>query len=179
MGTDVPHAPTPSSKLGAILSSDRKYRYLLTRTWGSLLPEPRRCVFVMLNPSTADENSNDPTIRRCIDYAKSFGCDSLEVVNLFALRATDPGVLRYADDPVGPENDDWIDRVAGSNPGQNAPTLVVCAWGTFGSMFKRDDEVLKILSEHVKLQCLALTRDGMPAHPLYLPKTLTPTPYYK
>ena len=91
----------------AVLSPCGAYRYLLTRRFG---PGKKLATFVMLNPSTADAERDDATIRKCVGFARSWGCAGLQVVNLFAFRATDPTDLRMADDPVGPENDVWLGR---------------------------------------------------------------------
>lgn len=144
------------------------YRYRLMRRWGA--PEPRVC-WVMLNPSTADASADDPTIRRCVDFSASWGYGALEVVNLFALRSTDPRTLAHTEDPVGPRNDASI--LAAATLEQ---TLVVCAWGAGGGLRDRDQAVLAMLRSHgVRLHYLALTKGGQPGHPLYLPKTTTPT----
>src|SRR5437588_2477108 len=93
------------SRGSAVFSPDGRYRYLLTRRLGR---SRRVATFIMLNPSTADAINNDPTIRKCVGFARRWGCGLLQVVNLFALRATEPRVLRAAADPVGPENSRWI-----------------------------------------------------------------------
>jgi hypothetical protein len=90
---------------GAVISQDGKYRYKLARYWNSKEPP---VIFIMLNPSTADAVENDPTIRRCISFAKRWGFGGLEVYNLFALRSYDPAVIEIAGDPVGPDNDNWL-----------------------------------------------------------------------
>lgn len=144
------------------------YRYRLMRRWGA--PEPRVC-WVMLNPSTADASADDPTIRRCLDFSASWGYGALEVVNLFALRSTDPRSLARDEDPVGPRNDASI--LAAATLEQ---TLVVCAWGASGTLLGRDQSVLALLrSRGVQLHYLALTKGGHPGHPLYLPRTTKPT----
>jgi hypothetical protein len=123
--------------------------------------------FIGLNPSTADETNDDPTIRRCIGYAKAWGCDGLLMLNLFAFRATDPKMMQAADDPVGPENDAALRQASGAE-------IVIAAWGV-GGTFKGRDKVVRELVP--ALQYLRLTKDGHPAHPLYLPKNLTPQPW--
>ena len=92
-------------KSEAILSVDRKYRYVLTRTWDETLPN---IMFVGLNFSTADETTDDPTIRRCINFAKSWGYGGLYMVNLFAYRSTNPNNIRIVDNPIGDDNDSYI-----------------------------------------------------------------------
>jgi hypothetical protein len=150
--------------MSAVLSKDRKYRYRLTRDFGV---GNGACCFVMLNPSTADEHVNDPTIRRCIDFAKRFGCGSLEVVNLFALRATDPKALRIEGaGAIGPDNDQHIAEAC------NASHIIVCAWGNHGSYLDRAKDVLAVIraQQGASPQALKINRStGQPAHPLYLP----------
>jgi hypothetical protein len=149
---------------GAEFSPCGAYRYTLTRQFAMRAPEPM--VFVMLNPSTADAMLDDPTIRRCMGFAKREGYGGLMVVNLYALRATDPKALWRADDPVGPANWDWLllaCRMAAQN---NRP--VVCAWGAGA----KEDRVAALLraAEHTgaRLTCLGKTKSGAPRHPLYL-----------
>jgi len=138
------------------------YRYLLTRDW---LGDGSPMVFVMLNPSTATQDTDDPTIRRCIGFAHREGAAGLRVVNLFAYRATDPSALQHAEDPVGPHNDQVILTHA-TIPG----ALVVAAWGTHGRIRHRATEVKALLTAAgVHLMCLGRTRMGDPRHPLYLP----------
>jgi len=146
---------------GAILSACREYRYALWRQWNS----GPIAMFIGVNPSTADETQDDPTIRRCVEFAKSWGCGTLYMGNLFAYRATLPSVMRAHPNPVGPFNDDHLKSLAKS------ARVVVAAWGTNGSHKGRDKEVRAILP---KLSYLRLTKDGHPSHPLYLPKDLKP-----
>jgi hypothetical protein len=111
--------------------------------------------------------NDDPTIRRCIGFARQWGCGRLAVLNLFAVRATEPAVMKRADDPVGPENRDWFDRILSGTPG--GP--VVCAWGVHGEHMGRDLTMLDWLESHsIRPLALGLTRNGHPKHPLYLPK---------
>lgn len=142
----------------AYISEDGQYRYWLSRGWDCDLPT---VCFVMLNPSTADAEFDDPTIRRCIGFAKLWGYGRLEVRNLFAYRATDPGQLRRVDDPVGPYGDVYL-------AGAAASSLVVAAWGCHGELFGRHRAARKLLG-NTKLYCLGKTKDGHPKHPLYLP----------
>lgn len=122
-------------------------------------------MFVGLNPSTADETNDDPTIRRCIGFAKAWGFSGLVMTNLFAFRATDPKDMKRAADPVGTENDETLVKLAA------CCGLVVAAWGAHGSYRGRDREVRALLPN---LHYLKLTKDGHPSHPLYLPGDLTP-----
>lgn len=151
-----------SVEKSAVISSDGVYRYSLGRSWA---PKWGRVLWIMLNPSTADENVDDATIRRCFGFTRDWGYGELEVVNLFAYRATDPKKLFEAADPVGPGNDDYID-FAVSRAG-----LIIAAWGTHGSYRGRAEEVRRRYSP---LLCLETTKDGHPRHPLYIPLTAVP-----
>jgi len=153
----------------AIISDCGRYRYRLLRIWDATQPH---ALFVMLNPSTADETQDDPTIRRCVGYAKAWGYGGLAVVNLFALRSTDPRMLVGHPDPVGPLNLFHVGEAA------RMAGIVVCAWGA--QRFARDqaDRTLTALRyERPPLHCLRLTKDGHPSHPLYLPAALRPVPF--
>jgi hypothetical protein len=146
------------TRSGAVIDPTGKYRYLLWRAWGLLWP---RCLFIMCNPSVADAERDDPTIRRCIGFAKKWGMHGIEVVNLFAYRATEPDKLLQVDDPVGPQNDAHLIG-ATARAG-----LVVAAWGWHGTHRGRDGEVARLLAwSH--LQCLGKTKNGHPRHPLYV-----------
>ncbi len=101
----------------------RRYRYWLRRSWDTTLPQ---CAFIGLNPSTADADTDDPTLRRCVDFAKQWGCGSLLLVNLFALRATDPRALTTVPDPIGPRANIWLRRA------KHESKLLVAAWGNGG-----------------------------------------------
>ena len=140
----------------AVFSPCRTYRYSLGRIWNRKLPT---VMFVGLNPSTADEQEDDPTVRRCIGFAQKWNSGGLILVNLFAYRSTDPLGLLEADDPVGPENDKRI--LAGANDAER----VVVAWGTKGGLLGRDQYVLSLFPG---AHCLGVTKDGYPKHPLYL-----------
>lgn len=153
---------------GAVLSDDGRYRYRLWRDVPQDDEVPGGSVlFIMLNPSTADAGVDDPTIRRCIGFAKSWGYRRLEVGNLFAFRATDPGRLidsaSAGVDVVGPENNAWLPRLALD------ADLIVCAWGTHLAtrLNGRADEVRGMLGK--PLAALELTQNGSPKHPLYVP----------
>lgn len=142
---------------GATFDPTGQYRYSLWRVWDLDAP---RVAFVMLNPSTADAERNDPTIRRCIGLANAWGYGGLEVVNLFAYRATRPQVLKQATDPVGREGDRAL-LAAASRADQ-----ILLAWGNWGSLYERDRAVLALLSGY-PLYCLGLTQQQQPRHPLY------------
>lgn len=149
----------------AILSADRKYRYVLTRILDETKPT---VVFIGLNPSTADEEVDDKTIRKCIGYAKRWGYGKLIMVNLFAFRSTDPSMLKRVEDPVGLDNDSYIQKcVSESN-------LVIACWGNHGKLLNRDKVLMDSLPN---LVCLKRNKNGTPHHPLYLSKDITPMPY--
>ena len=153
----------PAARSRASFSRCRTYRYSLVRRWDEGLP---RVCFCMLNPSTADESQNDPTVRRAIGYALDRGFGSIEIVNAFALRSTDPKGLKRAIetgvDPIGPRNDEAIRRAAA-----RAET-VVAAWGTHATLLDRDRAVRRLLASHDRCVALGLTASGLPRHPLYL-----------
>lgn len=136
---------------------DGRYRYLLWRRWA----EADSLLFIMLNPSTADAAQDDPTIRRCIGFARRWGFGGVEVVNLFAWRATLPRELAKARDPVGPHNDRAISLAVARS------RAVIAAWGVHGALGDRDAQVAQLLAA-TRLRCLGLTRDGAPRHPLYV-----------
>jgi len=149
---------------GATLSEDGRYRYRLWRRYAGCC-HPETMLFVMLNPSTATATQDDPTIRRCIDFALRRDYDRIEVVNLFALRATDPSELRRGCDPIGPENDEHIGDAA------SGAAAIVCAWGNAGSYLSRDIAVrrlLRALAPPERILCFGTTHKGQPMHPLYL-----------
>lgn len=146
----------------AILSEDGRYRYLLTRDWGD---GEGRLTFVMLNPSTADATQDDPTIRRCLGFARSAGFSGIAVLNLYAMRATDPRELRHAIDPVGPENDATLRSAFAWAAERKSP--IVAAWGTHGDR-ERVRRVKELLGRN-DVRHLGLTKDGAPRHPLYVP----------
>lgn len=149
----------------ATFSPCRTYRYTLWREW--LLGEGYAMI-VGLNPSTADETVNDPTVRRCMEFAKAWGFRGLCMTNVFAFRATLPADMKRATDPVGPDNDRALLASAQS------AGVVVAAWGTHGAYRQRDVEVCALLPH---LHALQITKHGCPNHPLYLKKTLTPRPW--
>jgi hypothetical protein len=147
----------------AELSKNRMYRYRLSRVWS----DGPRATFVMLNPSTADEHSDDPTLRRCIGFARHWGLGGLNVVNLYAFRATQPADLWTAADPIGPDNDRYLKDAGASSE------VLVAAWGMHAKP-ERVKEVLSIPGFDM-LTCLRTTKRGHPSHPLYLPSELSPT----
>jgi hypothetical protein len=167
---DSEPATAPPTVLGsAILSDCERYRYLLGREW----TDGPTAVFVMLNPSTADALHNDPTIRRCLRYARDWGCGALMVANLYAWRATDPAELWTAADPIGPENDAHLYAAATIAAESGGP--LVGAWGASA----RPDRIAAVLAlpGMDRLTALAVTKAGQPKHPLYLSAELTPQPW--
>jgi hypothetical protein len=146
---------------GAYISACGRYRYSLWRQWA---PGPR-VMFVGLNPSTADATLDDPTIRRCIGFARAWGYCGLVMTNLFAWRSTDPRGMLAADDPVGADND----RVLLNAHAKAAVTIA--SWGAHGTHGGRHNAVRAMLP---RLHYLRLTKDGHPGHPLYLPASLRP-----
>ena len=150
-------------------SQCERYRYTLTRVWE---PTGPRAVFVMLNPSTATEVQNDPTVERCERRARALGFGAFRVLNIFAYRATDPREMRRAADPIGPGNDTailaglpWADQV-------------ICAWGTHGAHLGRGAQVAGMLRKAgARLHHLGLSKDGHPKHPLYIGYNVQPHPW--
>jgi hypothetical protein len=146
-------------RASAVLSPDGLYRYRLDRRWGP----GDRAVFVLLNPSTADAEIDDATLRRCIGFARDAGMDALTVVNLYAFRATRPADLWRAPDPVGPDTDRHIEEAAEDT------ALVIAGWGIHGSRNPtRALDVRNLMRKDVSV--LGLNKDGTPKHPLYVPK---------
>jgi len=160
--------------MGAEFSPCRRYRYRLWRTWG----DPRELLLlVMLNPSTADASADDPTIRRCIAFAKRWKHGALEVVNLFAWRSTDPDELLDVPDPVGPGNDEVVLAAA------RGARRVIAAWGAHRAAQERAPTVLRLLAgAGVVAYHLGLNEDGSPKHPLArgrhrIPDDIVPQPF--
>lgn len=148
----------------ALLSEDKLYRYQLLRVWDETLP---RVLFVMLNPSTADATKDDPTIRRVISFAKSWGYGGVYVGNLFAFRSTDPKGLKYVKDPIGENNIQHIQAMVG------LVDKIIYAWGN-------NQKEPKWLSELVPTPyCIDISKKGIPKHPLYLKKDTQPKLYIR
>jgi hypothetical protein len=153
----------------AVFSADGQYRYLLTRRWAI---GGTTCTWIMLNPSTATASADDPTIRRCVGYSRRWGHSAMNVLNLFAHRATDPRALTGAESPVGPLNDKFI--VETCQPGWET----VAAWGVHGRLNGRGTRVAEMLTWlGVDLTCLEITAGGYPKHPLYSRLGLMPQLY--
>lgn len=152
----------------AIYSPDLRYRYALTRDWA----EGSRALFVMLNPSTATEVQNDPTVERCERRARALGFCGFAVANIFAFRATDPRVMRAEADPVGPANDATIQDLA------QRYDRIICAWGSHGDHMNRGRTVERLLrAANRPLYHLGLTQSGHPKHPLYIGYSVQPAPW--
>jgi hypothetical protein len=144
----------------AVYSDCEAYRYDLTRVWNV---SGAKALFVMLNPSTATEYQNDPTVERCERRARTLGYGAFRVTNIFAFRATDPKVMRAVADPVGPENDAAIAN------GAHWADRIICAWGSHGAHLNRGQTVEMLLRSIEKpLWHLGLTQAGQPKHPLYI-----------
>ncbi|MFT5065797.1 MAG: hypothetical protein ACJAXK_001378 [Yoonia sp.] len=160
------HHDTLLSRSTAIYSDCERYRYSLTRVWDDT---GKRALFVMLNPSTATEVQNDPTVERCERRSRALGFGAFRVTNIFAWRDTDPRDMRAAADPIGPENDatilegaDWADTV-------------LAAWGTHGVHRDRGPQVEAMLRDTLNpLFTLGITKHGHPKHPLYIAYTQQP-----
>ncbi|SUN81106.1 Uncharacterized protein conserved in bacteria [Streptococcus milleri] len=149
----------------AIISKDKIYRYKLSRTWDSTKPT---ILFIGLNPSIADENIDDPTITRCINFAKDWGYGTLLMANLFAFRSTYPKDIYLIDDPIGKDNDHYLLECVTQSD------LIVACWGNNGTYMNRE----KVIKELVpNLYCLQKNKNGTPHHPLRLPRNIDPVPF--
>ena len=158
---------------GAELSPDGLYRYTLTREW-----DDGRCVaWLMFNPSTADADQDDATIRKCVGFSKFWGYGRLVVVNLFAIRSRDPKSVARVVDPIGPLNDYWIKEAT------SECREVVCAWGCSEHIppkfAGRINHVTDLIPEHVPTVCLGRRNDGSPRHPLILAYKTERVPYFR
>lgn len=153
-----------AEKSGAVISDCGKYRYHLWRRWDDCLPT---MVWVMLNPSTADASEDDPTIRRCVGFAKREGCGGISVRNVFAFRSTDPRELAKVDDPVGPLNHEHLQ----SARRVSLMTILVCGWGKprTEKRLKAGYQSAGVILACQTAHCFGTNKDGSPRHPLYLP----------
>ena len=152
-------------KKKANISKDKIYRYTLSRTWDSTKPT---VLFIGLNPSIADENVDDPTVTRCINFAKDWGYGTLLMANLFAYRTTYPKEIYLIDDPIGKDNDYYLLECVKQSD------LIVACWGNNGTYMDRE----KIIKELVpNLYCLQKNKNGTPHHPLRLPRDINPIPF--
>lgn len=160
---------------GAIFSPTREHRYLLWRQWTSdHIDKPTRgtVTFIGLNPSTADEVVNDPTVTRCVNYAKAWGYDGMFMTNIFAFRATDPTVMKAYDNPIGELNDEALIWAVSRS------WMTVCAWGNHGQHLERSSNVKKLLHPYTGLWYLKMNKSKEPSHPLYLKGNLEPTHWW-
>ena len=158
--TQTFHHNTLLTQSASVYSADKRYRYSLTRCWN---PTGPRVMFLMLNPSTATESQNDPTVERCERRARALGFGSFCVTNIFAWRDTDPALMRAATDPIGPLNDQYIVQNALSHD------QIVCAWGAHGNHLGRSTQVRALISSvNRPLYHLGKTKSGEPRHPLYI-----------
>jgi len=149
-----------------VFSDDRKYRYTLHHEW---CPNKPTAAFIGLNPSTADEQELDPTLRRIRGFCESWGFGSFTMLNLFAFRATDPRDMKSAVDPIGPMNDDMIVKTCMSC------NMIIACWGNHGSFMGRSKRTKSMLTNHrFNVSYLKMTKAGEPSHPLYLSKSLKP-----
>jgi hypothetical protein len=156
---------------GATFSDDMKYRYRLWRHWDDNI---QAVLFILLNPSTADEWKDDPTVARCVKRARNMGFGGIEVCNLYGLRATDPSELYVAGvDPVGPENLSEINIAA------TMCSAVICGWGTHGEKVLKDWPVIvrRVLRDHGAVMALGFNDGGSPKHPLYLRDNVEPVEF--
>lgn len=151
-------------------SACRKYRYTLEHVIDPLLPR-HTVMWIGLNPSTADEQKLDPTLRRVRAFSQAWGYTAFVMTNLFAFRATEPADMKAASDPVGPENDLWLQRVAG------ACELIVAAWGVHGVFANRAQMVMGGPLRGFEMHHLVATKDGHPKHPLYIAGNTLPSLY--
>jgi hypothetical protein len=149
---------------GAMMSPCGTYRYWLMRRWDESRPD---CAFIMLNPSTADAERDDPTIRRVMGFAQSWGFGGVNIYNLFALRTPYPRELLAHPDPVGPDNDAYLAQIPDT-------ALVVAAWGAHGNYRGRAFTVRRMFG--ARLRCLGRTKQGEPRHPLYVASSVPHEP---
>lgn len=155
----------------AVYSSCRQYRYILHRRWDDA---DRTVMFIMLNPSTATEDFDDPTVRKCRTYASRWGYNHLIIGNIMAYRATDPGALGRIYDPIGPENHQILSTtIAFYRP------MLICAWGRVARKFAHAETAMCDLLRklHAVSHALRVNKNGSPGHPLYLPLDATPIPW--
>lgn len=143
---------------GAKFSENNEYRYVL---WRNFDDKSKLCTFIGLNPSTADETVDDPTIRRCINFAANFNCGKMAMINLFAYRSTSPEIMKSYHSPIGPKNDEWILKVASQSQ------IIVACWGNHGVFLEQDKHILQLL-ESYNIFCLDKNKSGTPKHPLYV-----------
>ncbi len=146
----------------AVLSTDKKYRYILKRIWDDKL---QKVAIIGLNPSTADAKNDDPTIKRCIEFVKSWGYGGFYMLNLFAFRATNPKEIYKVNNPVGEENEKHILEII------SKVEKVICAWGNEGEHLNQSKKILSLIETPF---CLKINLSGEPSHPFYLKSNLKP-----
>jgi hypothetical protein len=153
----------------AVFSPDRRYRYALWRIWDERKPI---CMFIGLNPSTANEDTDDPTTIRCMGFAGSWGFGGHCMGNMFGLVSSDPHALRGGD-PIGPENDAWLAYLAAHS------AIVVACWGQIwkDEDGRREAVIKLVLKTAGSIDCLGITKTGQPKHPLFLPRGTKPVPF--
>lgn len=165
--------PEPSHCVFSVEEPTPLYRYSLEHRWDDETPSYARktVVWILLNPSTADESSLDPTLRRCKGFSKGLGAGGMVILNAFAWRSTDPKGMLSAPDPIGPLNDSTIDKTI-----QRSDVIAVIAgWGCHGKHMDRDKQIIDMAAG--KLQTLRINKDGTCAHPLYLPASSVLVPF--
>ena len=176
MTTEQARRPLERAERHALLSPDGIYRYTLQRTWAPDGELVNPLAIIMLNPSTADAETDDPTIRRCAGIADRLGYTGIHVTNLYALRATSPVQLVTHPDPIGPDNDSALTAVATLAANLDVPVL--CAWGTFQLPHGRHERTLEILQDaNTTTVALGTTKNGSPRHPLYIPNNTQLKPW--
>lgn len=149
----------------ALISPCGLYRYWLKRHWeDDLVGLP----VIMLNPSTADAEIDDPTIKRCMEFARREGYGGITVLNVFALRATNPEELKKVNDPNGPDNNDWLKRMMGFHE-LGGSKIILVAWGANKFAEPRAAQIIDMAKrEGAQLVCLGTSKNGAPKHPLYI-----------
>ena len=156
----------------ATFDGNKRYRYGLTRRWATSCDNSKQVTFIMLNPSQADADRDDPTIRACSQFAQGWGYTHLNVVNLFAYRSPHPSALKQTPDPVGPANDRYLVAAAES------ADRVILAWGNWGQLLNRAQAVINLLQPHrQKLYYLMRNHSDQPRQPLYIKRTTQPKPW--
>lgn len=168
------YPPDVDVRRHARLSADELHRYVLWREWRQPLTTPTWATFVMLNPSTADHQVDDPTIWACVTFARALGCTGMAVVNLYAFRATKPADLWRADDPVGPDNDRVLAEFLTLSARHGGP--LIAAWGAHA----RPDRVAAVMAMPGadRFRALGVTKAGQPRHPLYVRRVVVPQPFH-
>lgn len=154
------------------ISKCQKFRHYLTRKID--VDNDLVLTFIMLNPSTADEKKDDPTLRKCMGFCERLGYGNLIVVNLFDYRATDPKQLKIVSTPCSEKNMDFVKAAS------EVADKVICAWGVNGTLYKQNEKVLKVLAKKgIPVHALDITKHGHPKHPLYISYEKTPVFFRK